>query len=252
MDNLTLLIVDPLVSAVSGDSHKNAEVRRGLAPLVEFAASKDAALIGITHYSKGTQGRDPLERVSGSLAFGALARVVMGTVRMQGDEDGAERRFTLARAKSNIGPDGGGFAYTFEQDDLQGHAGVTASRISWGAAIEGTARELLTEAEPDTDAGHDAASFLRDLLAFGSRPAKEVFSEAASAGYSRDAMQRAKRKIGAEAVKVGMAGGWVWRLQSAEGGAEGSEGGGQNRPLPSPSSGAEPPPSGQFEEVLEL
>jgi len=33
IDDVALLIVDPLVSAVSGDSHKNAEVRRGLAPL---------------------------------------------------------------------------------------------------------------------------------------------------------------------------------------------------------------------------
>lgn len=46
-------------------------------PLVELAQAKDAALIGITHYSKGTQGREPLERVCGSLAFGALARIVM-------------------------------------------------------------------------------------------------------------------------------------------------------------------------------
>ena len=32
---IKLLIVDPIVSAVAGDSHKNAEVRRGLQPLVD-------------------------------------------------------------------------------------------------------------------------------------------------------------------------------------------------------------------------
>ena len=31
------------------------------------------ALLGITHFSKGTSGRDPTERITGSLAFGALA-----------------------------------------------------------------------------------------------------------------------------------------------------------------------------------
>ncbi|MBN8727437.1 MAG: AAA family ATPase [Xanthomonadales bacterium] len=63
MDGVALMIVDPLVSAVGGDSHKNAEVRRGLAPLVDLAGRLDAALIGITHFSKGTGGREPLERV---------------------------------------------------------------------------------------------------------------------------------------------------------------------------------------------
>ncbi len=243
IDNIALLIVDPLVSAVAGDSHKNAEVRRGLAPLVDLAARLDAALLGITHYSKGTQGREPLERVSGSLAFGALARVVLGTVRQPG-EDEADRKLVLARAKSNIGPDGGGFAYAFEQVEVPGHPGLTASRIVWGAQLEGTARELLAEPEPEGDAQGDAAAFLRQLLASGSMAAKDVFSEAAAAGYSKDAMHRARRRIDAETVKVGMTGGWCWRMPTAEGGAEDREGGGQNRPPSSPPSGALPPSSG--------
>ena len=49
-----LLIVDPIVSAISGDSHRNAEVRRGLQPLVELASSLRCALLGTTHFSKGT------------------------------------------------------------------------------------------------------------------------------------------------------------------------------------------------------
>ena len=164
VDDVALLIVDPLVSAVPGDSHKNAEVRRGLAPLVDLAARLDAALVGITHYSKGTQGREPLERVSGSLAFGALARVVFGTVRQQAEE-GEPQRMLLARCKSNIGPDGGGFTYAFEQAELRAHPGVEASRIVWGEAVEGTARELLAEAEPGDDhaEARDAADWLRVL-----------------------------------------------------------------------------------------
>jgi len=248
MEGVALLIVDPLVSAVGGDSHKNAEVRRGLAPLVDLAARLDAALIGITHYSKGTAGRDPLERVTGSVAFGALARVVLGTVRMQA-EDGEPARMMLARCKSNVGPDGGGYTYAFGTEPLAAHPEIEASRIVWGTAVEGTARELLAEAEPDDDGADDAAGFLRDLLAYGSRPAKEVYREAEAAGYSRDQVKRAKRRAGVEAVKLGMDRGWVWRL-SAEGSAEGSEGSGQNRVLPSLPSGGESLPSGAGEEVF--
>lgn len=221
MDGVALLIVDPLVSAVSGDSHKNAEVRRALTPLVELAAKLDAALLGITHYSKGTQGRDPLERVSGSLAFGALARLVFGTVKQEAEE-GQPQRMMLARAKSNIGPDGGGFPYAIEQTELPD--GIATSRIVWGSAVEGTARELLAEAEPD-DSSHDgdAATFLRNLLADGQRAAREIYREAESAGYSRDQMKRAKRRAGVATVKEGMEGGWVWRLPAAEGSIETSE-----------------------------
>ncbi|MHB1588184.1 MAG: AAA family ATPase [Metallibacterium scheffleri] len=248
IDDVALLIVDPLVSAVQGDSHKNAEVRRGLAPLVELAARMDSALLGITHFSKGTQGRDPLERVSGSLAFGALARVVMGTIREQVDADdaAAPRSLVVARAKSNIGPDGDGFRYSFEQTELANHAGITASRIAWGAALKGAATELLGEPEPTREQpdGDDAASFLRELLADGSKAAKDVFSEAAAAGYSKAAMHRARRKIGAETEKVGMSGGWYWRLPGAEGNAEGAEGDTQKGLTPSTPSGPIPSPSG--------
>ncbi len=75
--DIALLIADPVVSAVTGDSHKNTEVRRALQPVVELASRLDCAVLGISHFSKGTAGRDPTERVTGSVAFGAIARVVM-------------------------------------------------------------------------------------------------------------------------------------------------------------------------------
>ena len=100
--DVRLLIVDPIVSAITGDSHKNAEVRRGLQPLADLAASTRCALLGITHFSKGTAGRDPVERLTGSLAFGALARVVLVAAKHQEEgEDGRTVRLFL-RAKSNI------------------------------------------------------------------------------------------------------------------------------------------------------
>jgi putative DNA primase/helicase len=102
-----LLVIDPIVSAIAGDSHKNAEVRRGLQPLADLASDLGCALLGITHFSKGTSGREPTERITGSLAFGALARVVMVAAKSADDE--GKRLF--CRAKSNIGPDDGGFEY---------------------------------------------------------------------------------------------------------------------------------------------
>lgn len=105
--NVRLLIVDPVVSAVAGDSHKNTEVRRALQPLVDLGASLGATVLGISHFSKGSAGRDPTERVVGSMAFGAVARVVLCAAKVKRREDKGDRRI-LVRSKSNIGPDEGG------------------------------------------------------------------------------------------------------------------------------------------------
>lgn len=161
--DVALLIVDPIVSAVSGDSHKNTEVWRHLQPLVDLAALHDCALIGITHYSKGTSGRDPLDRVTGSLAFGALPRIVLGTAKPT--EAGASRR--LVRAKSNIGPDGGGFEYDLDQVDVPGRPGLYASRVLWGSPIEGTARDLLAAVETEPEAMTIAAQRMMPPLGCG-------------------------------------------------------------------------------------
>ncbi|GGD58637.1 AAA family ATPase [Pseudoxanthomonas indica] len=127
MGNVRVVILDPIVSAVSGDSHKNTEVRRNLQPVVDLAQHTGACVLGISHFSKGTAGRDAVERVTGSLAFAAVARVVLVTVSGRGDAD--ERPRALIRAKSNLGPDGGGFGYGVEAIDVA--EGVPASRIAW-------------------------------------------------------------------------------------------------------------------------
>ena len=60
----SVLIIDPLVAAVKGDSHKNNETRNSLQPLIDFAEQTGCAIVGITHLTKGTLGKDPLERIN--------------------------------------------------------------------------------------------------------------------------------------------------------------------------------------------
>ncbi|SDG72190.1 AAA family ATPase [Propionivibrio dicarboxylicus] len=212
-----LLIVDPVVSAIAGDSHKNAEVRRGLQPLVDLAGAMRCALLGITHFSKGTGGRDPVERLTGSLAFGALARVVLVAAKHQEEgEDGHTVRL-FCRAKSNIGPDDGGFEYDLHQAELKTHPGIFASSVLWGDAVEGAARELLATADATGDDGEggtlaDAKRFLADLLSDGPLPTKTIKVDADGAGYSWATIRRAQKALGIEPAKEGMKAGWVWRM----------------------------------------
>ena len=214
--DVRLLIVDPIVSAIAGDSHKNAEVRRGLQPLADLAASMRCALLGITHFSKGTGGRDPVERLTGSLAFGALARVVLVAAKHQEEgEDGRTVRLFL-RAKSNIGPDDGGFEYDLQQGELKTHPGIFASAVSWGNSVDGAARDLLATADATTDnderdALDDAKQFLRDLLSEGPVPAKQVDADIRGAGYALRTINRAKKLVGATSYKEGKT--WLWKIE---------------------------------------
>jgi putative DNA primase/helicase len=216
-----LLIVDPIVSAVSGDSHKNSETRRALQPLVDLASETGAALIGITHLSKGTRGLDPVERLTGSLAFGALARVVMIAVRTV-DKDTAKSERALCRAKSNIGPDEGGFAYELRHQEPV--PGIHTSSVMFLKAIEGTAREILGEAEAEPEEADNgernstvAGDFLITLLVDGKKPVAEIKDAANAHCHPWRTVERAKTKLGVRAVREGFGKGahWMWEMPCA-------------------------------------
>lgn len=206
---VSLLIIDPIVSAVSGDMHRANDVRRSLQAIVDFAEVHNCAVIGITHFAKGGAGKAPQDRVIGSQAFGALARMVLVAAK---EEDGDRR--VLARAKSNIAPDTGGVAYGLKLTTIDG--GIEATHVVWEGIIEGTAREILGEVEHDENEDGsekaDAEQFLRDLLSDGPIPSKQVKADADGAGYSWATIRRAQKSIGVQAIKGSMKEGWRWSL----------------------------------------
>jgi putative DNA primase/helicase len=209
-----LLIVDPIVSAVTGDSHKNAEVRRGLQPLVDLAAVVRCVVLGVSHFTKGTVGRDPVERVTGSLAFAALARVVLATARLPAEEGG---RRVLARAKNNLGLDTGGFAYDLEPLGLVAHPGIHTTRVCWGAALEGSARDLLGKAESIEDpeersALEDAKAWLGHTLSFGALDGKELKRLARVEGIPERTLYRAASALGVERTAHGFGKARLWSM----------------------------------------
>jgi energy-coupling factor transporter ATP-binding protein EcfA2 len=206
-----LVVLDPIVSAVAGDSNKAAEVRRSLQPIRDMAETLACAVLGISHYSKGTAGRDPVERVTGSIAFGAVPRLVFGAAKMP-QEDGGGR--ILVKAKNNLGLDTGGFHYDIKL--VEAAPGIVAVRVLWGKAVEGTARELLARAEAPADEERtmtaDAEDLLRDLLLTGPATAREIKRQAADASISEKALRRARERLGVQVRRQGFGRGasYVW------------------------------------------
>jgi hypothetical protein len=205
LPNLVGLLIDPIVSASMSDSHKNAETRRGLQPLVDLTTERNIVLLGITHFTKGTQGKDPIERITGSLAYGAIPRVVLGAAKGE-SEDGPRR---LVRISSNIGMSGGGFEYLLRQDLLAGFD-FTAQRVIWGKQLVGTPLDLLGDGQAQSQK-LGAIKFLDDTLAGGARVKVKDIQEAAKAhSLSWPTVERAKKVIGTiVAEREGTA--WCWR-----------------------------------------
>lgn len=207
--DIKLLMIDPIISAVGGDANKATDVRRSLQVLVDFGQEFNCAVVGITHFAKGTSGSSPAERIIGSQAFTALARMVWSAAKREDEGD-----CILVRAKSNISTLDGGIKYQVEPETVLEN--IETTKTVWLGTIEGTAKELLNEAESTEGSGSTvdlAKEFLIDLLSpVEKMPASEVQEEAKNAGYSVASIRRAKDNLNIKPFKEGSA--WYWKLPS--------------------------------------
>lgn len=204
--HVRLVLVDPVSVAVAGDSHRNTETRRGLQPLVDLAANTGACLLGISHLSKANNGGDPASRVVGSIAFTAVARVVLLASKTNSDTR------LLVRAKSNLGTDTGGMEYSLEQTEAC--QGVSASRVVWGQAVTGSAAELLGEQGDGQEQSECEATLQQELGEGGWFPAREVQKAMEVAGFTSKQIWRAGKKLNIVRKKSGFGkdAATYWRL----------------------------------------
>jgi putative DNA primase/helicase len=211
LGGVNLVVIDPVVAVAKGDSHKNAETRRDLQPLVDLAQRTQAAVLGIHHLTKRSEDADPLDRVSGSLAFGAAPRVVLMSALDR--KAGGEPRGVLMRAKNNIGPSHGGIAFTAETQTLDDYPDIVAQRILWGDYVNESARDILARLEGKTEAAmRKTATFLRDALKGGPQMASEIIANGEAAGFNERTLRRALKRLGGSSEKSSFGAGWVWKL----------------------------------------
>jgi hypothetical protein len=211
LGQVNLVVIDPVVAVAKGDSHKNAETRRDLQPLVDLAERTQAVVLGVHHITKRTEGADPVDRVSGSLAFGAAPRVVLFSALDR--KAGGEPRGVLMRAKNNLGPAHGGFDFAAKTLPLADYPDIAAQRIEWGGYVNESARDILERLEGKTETVlRKAALFLRDALKGGPQMAGEVIAKGEAAGFNERALRRALKTIGGRSEKPSFGTGWIWEL----------------------------------------
>lgn len=206
---ISLIIIDPIVSAVTGDGHKANDVRRSLQAIVDFGIDLNCCVVGISHFNKSSAGKNPTERVTGSQAFTALSRM---TIVSQKDQDTQE--CVIARSKSNISVDQGGLKYRIEPTIVEG--GIETTRVQWLEAVEGSAQDLLCDLEPGDEKVSErkvdsAREFLKIALSQQPLSVKQLTEQG---GFSKATLMRAKEQLPIRVVKEGSK--WMWSMPFGE------------------------------------
>ena len=205
MVDIAFIILDPLMSRLGTlDTHKDGEVRQALEPLVGFADSTGAALLGLIHFNKST-GVDPMTAMMGSRAFGAVARSVLMCMR-----DG-EDSYVFGHAKNNLGRKVAAESYEIDGAKVGEKNGdaIWASKIRW----TGQSARTLDEIHESSDGGvvsavGDAAAWLDEYLrANGGQKASRIITEQAiKEGHTASTLKRARKRLKIIVTYVGSTG----------------------------------------------
>ncbi|MPY86167.1 MAG: AAA family ATPase, partial [Actinophytocola sp.] len=100
-----IVIIDPITTHLASgvDSHKDAEIRRAVAPLATLAHALGITIVIVAHLNK-SESADLYVRLAGSSGFYNLARsVLLLTKDPEADEDDNAARL-LTHGKCNVGP----------------------------------------------------------------------------------------------------------------------------------------------------
>ena len=213
-----LVVVDPLSASLTAevDSHRDQDIRRALAPLVQLAEEDDLAVLALAHFNKG-QGTDSLSRVLGSRGLTAAVRSVLAFGRPSDTEEGSADR-VLAHPASNLGLEAASLACRIEAREVDADDGerIETSRLVIVGECETQAHDLLAGAHIEQPGElEEAVEFLEGQLAEGECPSREVKAAWKREGGSERTLQRAARKLDVEEDARGFPRRTYWRLPVA-------------------------------------
>ena len=217
--DVALVILDPLLSRLDSalDTHKDAEVRLALEPLVSLAGATGACVLGLIHCNKSSSS-DALTLVMASRAFVAVARAVLFV--MVDPEDEARR--LLGQPKNNLGrSDLSSLMFTIEGAHVAttDEGEVWTGRLVWAGQTDRTIRdavEAAAESTGDRTATSEAADWLHDYLTSQGGCRESVVVEAAgkAAGHSHTALAGARKRLRLAVDARGFPRRTYWRLPS--------------------------------------
>ena len=217
--DVRLITIDPITAYMGHklDSHRATDVRGQLGPLADLAERSDVALSAITHPPKHTTQR-AIDHFIGSQAFIAAARIGhMSIEEVDEDEHGNRAptgRSLFTNPKNNVSRKMSTLAYRIIEKQLDG--GIKAPFVTWEEIVDITADQAVAASMPSKERGQqsDCIVFLMNTLANGPVLIATIEEQGAARGFSKDQLDRAKKKMGVVAFKEQgkLDGQWFWAL----------------------------------------
>lgn len=203
-----LVIFDPINSYVSCNENSNKEVRQALKPLVDFAASRNVAVLALSHLNKKVD-IGFINRTIGSRAWSAVPRLVWG-IKEQIEDDGGDKVSTgyrlMLNIKCNIGPKPQGLKFAIGDN----------ATVIWDNERVSISMDDVTAKVLKID---EATEWLRELLTQSTDVSSNmIFDEGEEMGFHEKLLKRAKKALGIKSHKIGFDGAsqWFWTLPENE------------------------------------
>ncbi len=215
LGDVVLLIVDPVDAYLppKADSHKNADIRRALAPMDHLAKETGVAVVYVAHWRKNAAD-SAMYRVGGSIGFVAAARAAWAVDRVPHRDDGLR---AMCRIKCNLATDDvPNLGFVLESSSVPGQPELgTVPRVRWQGPVDVDAEDLAGprrrgERGPEPEARSQAAAWLAEQLAAGPLPSNDIYRRAAEVNIADRTLRRAKEVLGVVAFRNKNQ--WLWRL----------------------------------------
>jgi archaellum biogenesis ATPase FlaH len=212
--DIRLIIIDPLSAYIGNtDANKDVQVRDALTPLVALAEEFNVAILVILHLNKAAV--QAIYRVSGSVAFTAIARAVF--VIADHPRDKNDRLFISL--KNNLAPTASPRVFHIDPSDTDNDQRI---KVVWRGSSDLTVDEIFNVTPGRKPQGEDgkarlneAKEFLREFLAGGAKLADDVKDAAKARDIAiKSTLRRAREELGIEPRKEPerFAGQWFWQL----------------------------------------
>lgn len=223
-EGVGLWIIDPITSAIAGDTNKRDDVRHALDPLAAMAQRLHIPIIEVLHFNKG--GGYASDKISGSHAWRDTAKSVLLMAR-----DEASGDIVLTIDKSNYSA-AVGSSWTFpvhsvdvHTDDGQIVAVPVAGELT---PTDTTVGEVINrQMNPDDQNTGDGSStdvidWLTDYLRDGAAPFKQIMEAAREEGYTSKQLSNARTRADNPRVESVPDPSWsgrgqrkIWRLAAS-------------------------------------
>ena len=243
--DVALIILDPLLTMVNAklDTHKDAEVRIALEPVVGVAHAARASLVGLVHVNKSNEG-DLLNRIMASKALTAVPRGFLfcashKPIETLDDSDGEDhlfakphpgrQEFLLGQIKNNLAAKVMiSHRYHMETEtvgyDPEAQKDIEASKVVVHGLITQNVEDIVLEQEKAkksvrTEGSRAAAWLVGYLKGKGEAPSSQIKEDGKAADLSEGAINRARLKLGEDRVVVrsfGQPRTTNWRLVEAD------------------------------------